>query len=85
MKAPVAIPLPTPPTAKAAAAQFQNSDHVRTIPDTTPGAHPSHSEAVYGHVVHVEPRADAYWHEPRWSRTVCVVYFWARYPKINHA
>jgi len=35
---------------------------VRTIPDTKPGIHFSHLEAVYGSVIFVSHAADGYWY-----------------------
>ena len=58
-----AAALPTPPPAITAAAKFQDFDQVRTIPDTTPGVDFSHSEAVYGRIVHVEPQTDGFWYK----------------------
>ena len=37
---------------------FNIGDLVRTIPDTTPGVHPSHSEAVCCRVFHIDPLAN---------------------------
>jgi len=54
--------LPPPPAAITAAANFNIGDLVRTIPDTTPGVHPSHSVAVYGSVISVSHAADGYWY-----------------------
>ena len=51
-----------PPQMPVATAKFQLGDQVRTIPDTTPGVHSSHSESVYGIVVLVAPASDGFWY-----------------------
>jgi len=40
-----------PPVAPVVAAKFQRWDKVRSIPDSSPGLHPSHAETVFGRVV----------------------------------
>jgi len=52
------------------AAIFNIGDFVRTIPDTTPGVHPSQSVAVYGRVVLVESQADGFWYKVQSSYTI---------------
>ena len=65
-----AAALPPPLAAITAAANFNIGDLVRTIPDTTPGVHPSHSVAVYGRVVLVESQADGFWYKVQSSYTI---------------
>ena len=57
------VALPQPPEAITAGTNVNIGDLVRITPDTTPGVHPSHSEAVCGRVVLVEPQADGFWYK----------------------